>query len=58
MASPTDGQANEAVCQVVAKALKIPGTSVSVKRGHASREKLLAIEGLTQAEALERLTNR
>ena len=54
--SPTDGQANDAVCQTVAKAIKAPPSAVSIKRGHASRDKLLAIEGLSYAEVVERLT--
>jgi uncharacterized protein YggU (UPF0235/DUF167 family) len=56
MASPTDGQANEAVCRAVARALKVPPSTVSVKRGHASREKALNIEGLDETELQIRLT--
>jgi uncharacterized protein YggU (UPF0235/DUF167 family) len=56
MSAPTDGQANEAVCRLVAKALNLPPSSVSVKRGQASRDKMLAIEDMTQAELLERLS--
>lgn len=55
-ASPTDGQANEAVCQTVAKALKVPPSSVSVKRGHTAREKVLLIEGLSSEELEQRLS--
>lgn len=55
-ASPTDGQANEAVCQTVAKVLKVPPSSVSVKRGHTAREKVLAIEGLSSEELEQRLS--
>jgi uncharacterized protein YggU (UPF0235/DUF167 family) len=54
-ASPTDGQANEAVCQLVAKAVRLPPSRVRVHRGHASREKVLALEGLASEEALRRL---
>lgn len=49
-ASPTDGQANEAVCQLLAKTLKIAPSRVMVLRGHTAREKVLRIEGLALAE--------
>ena len=55
MSSPTDGQANDAVCHTMAKALKIAPSNVSIKRGHTSRDKLLLIEGLTQEEVQARL---
>lgn len=55
MAAPTDGQANDAVCLLVAKAISVPPSSVSVKRGQTSRDKLLAVEGLEMSEALIRL---
>jgi hypothetical protein len=55
-AAPTDGQANEAVCQVVAKAIKRPPSSVSVKKGHTSRDKTLAFDSLDREELLKRLT--
>jgi hypothetical protein len=55
-ASPTDGQANEAVCALVAKSLGIAPSRVTVSRGHTSREKVLAINGLSEAEVADRLT--
>ncbi len=54
-ASPTDGQANEAVCRLLAEGLRLPRSRVSVKRGHSGRSKVLRIEGLEAAEALLRL---
>ena len=45
-ASPTDGQANEAVCKVVASALDMGSSHVTIRKGHSSREKILAIEGM------------
>jgi uncharacterized protein len=44
-APPTDGQANAAVCEIVAKSLGIAKSAVSVIRGDTSRQKLLAIDG-------------
>lgn len=56
-APPADGQANEAVCRIVAAALGVPPSSVSVIRGNRGREKMLAIEGLDSQSAFERLEN-
>ena len=56
-AAPDDGKANAAVCRVVADALGIPKTSVSVVRGHTARVKTLEVAGLTDAE-VQRLLPR
>lgn len=42
-APPDDGKANAAVCKVVARALGVPKSAVSVVRGQSSREKLLEV---------------
>ena len=55
-ASPTDGQANEAVCRALAQALEIAKTRVMVKRGHTSRDKQVEILDLERDEILRRLT--
>jgi uncharacterized protein YggU (UPF0235/DUF167 family) len=54
-AAPTDGQANSAVCELVAKRLKLPESHVTLKRGHTSREKTLWIDGMSEAEVTERV---
>ncbi len=54
-ASPTDGQANEAVCALIAKALSLAPSKVTIRRGHASREKTLHIEGRETSEVLAQL---
>jgi uncharacterized protein len=43
-AAPEGGRANTAVCRLIAKALRIGPTRVSVARGSRSREKLVRIE--------------
>ena len=43
-ARPTDGEANDAVGRLVAKALGIAPSRVALLRGATSREKLLRIE--------------
>jgi uncharacterized protein (TIGR00251 family) len=54
-APPTDGQANEAVCALLAKNLRISKSSVRLTRGQSGRRKRFAIDGLSQSEVLARL---
>ncbi len=56
-APPTDGQANAAVCELIAKAAKVPKSSVAVVSGSISRFKRVSIEGLTLEVLLQRLGN-
>jgi uncharacterized protein (TIGR00251 family) len=44
-APPEGGRANKAVCRVIARALGIAPSRVTVLRGGASREKLVRVEG-------------
>ena len=48
-APPADGEANAAVCAWVAKKLRVPKSSVSIEAGLRSRDKTLAIQGVTDA---------
>lgn len=43
-APPDGGKANKAVCKLVARALGVPKTAVSVASGQTSRHKRLAIQ--------------
>ncbi|WP_309228654.1 DUF167 family protein [Roseomonas sp. KE2513] len=43
--APEDGRANRAVCALVAEALAVAPSRVSVAQGASSREKILRIEG-------------
>ena len=54
-APPDEGKANAAVCKVVADALGVPKSTVSVVRGHTARVKTLEVAGVTDAEAADRL---
>jgi len=47
-APPEGGRANAAVSVLIAKALGVPKSSVTVVRGGASRHKSIAIEGLAE----------
>ena len=43
-AAPDGGKANVAVCNLVAKSIKVGKSFVTVKRGHKSRYKQIAID--------------
>ncbi|MCX8007718.1 MAG: DUF167 domain-containing protein [Coriobacteriia bacterium] len=53
-APPDKGKANEAVCALLARALQVPKSSVRVVRGHASRHKVLEVDGV-DGRAIERV---
>ena len=53
-AVPEKGKANKALIALVAKALKIPKSSISVISGDTSRKKILRIDGDTE-DVLEKL---
>lgn len=46
-APPVDGEANAAIVAFLAKKLGVPKRSVRVVRGDSSREKVVAIEGVS-----------
>jgi uncharacterized protein (TIGR00251 family) len=54
-ATPVEGQANEALCRLVAKQLGLPFSAVEVVRGGTARTKTLRITGLTEADLRSRL---
>jgi uncharacterized protein (TIGR00251 family) len=56
-APPIEGRANEALTELLAKVLGVPKSAVAVRTGHAGREKLLAVEGLTDEELRARLAS-
>ena len=56
-ARPVEGEANEALVKLLAKALGVPKSAVSVQRGGQSRTKILDIVGLSEDEAKSRLTD-
>jgi uncharacterized protein (TIGR00251 family) len=51
---PEDGRANEAVLRLLAEALDVPRATVALVSGHASRDKIVVLDGLEQAHT-ERL---
>ena len=54
-APPVGGKANDAVERLVAKTLGLPKSAVGIVAGAQGREKTVAIDGLSQDEALRRL---
>ncbi len=54
-APPVEGAANEAVVKLLAKALKLRASDLSIASGHNSRDKVIAIEGCDLAQLREKL---
>ena len=54
-APPVDGAANTAVTRLLAEALSVPPSSISVVSGLHARGKIVEITGLGQAEMQRRL---
>lgn len=54
-ALPVAGRANATLERLLAEALGVPKSAVRVVSGARGREKSVAVEGLTQEEALRRL---
>ena len=50
-APPLDGRANSAVCLLLAHALDVRPSRVSVIRGERNRDKVIAVEGIAQPAA-------
>ena len=54
-APPTEGRANDACVEFLAEVLRLPRSSVTIAAGHASRNKLVRVSGLSAAAVSERL---
>jgi uncharacterized protein (TIGR00251 family) len=54
-APPLEGRANAALLRVLAHALDIPRSALSITAGAGSRDKLVRVEGLPAEEARARL---
>ena len=55
--APVDNAANKECCELLAKALGVPRSSVSVMNGASSRSKVLKVEGVTPAAVREALSD-
>jgi len=54
-APPVQGKANRELVAFLGEALGISKNRVSITRGHTTRNKLIAIDGLSEADVKERL---
>jgi uncharacterized protein (TIGR00251 family) len=45
-APPVDGKANAALCRLIAKTAGVAPSRVEIVRGHATRDKLVRVEGV------------
>ncbi len=54
-APPVDGEANHAVLALLASALGVRRSALSVARGQRGRDKLIRVEGLSRTEIEARL---
>ena len=54
-APPVDGKANGEARKLLAGLLAVPASSVSLKKGRTSRQKVFFLEGLSVAETRARL---
>ena len=57
-APAVEGKANAALMRFLAKQLKLPRHSIVLERGHASRDKLIRIDGLTAEDVRMRMRAR
>lgn len=54
-ASPEGGKANDAVLQLLAERLDLPGKSLTLVSGASSRDKIVELQGIDTVEAERRL---
>jgi uncharacterized protein (TIGR00251 family) len=57
-APPVNGAANTALCRLVARRAGVPARRVNIVRGQTSRDKVVRVEGLTEAELRASMTSR
>ena len=54
-APPEEGKANEAIRRLIADALSVPTSAVTLVAGPARAEKMVRVAGITASEAIRRL---
>ena len=54
-AAPERGRANEAAVRLLAETLELPRDRVELVSGHAARDKIVEVTGITSAETERRL---
>jgi uncharacterized protein len=56
-AAPEDGRANDAVLRLLADALAVPRTALTLVSGHSGRDKIVELAGVGPALAERRLSS-
>jgi uncharacterized protein len=56
-APPEDGRANDAVLWLLADALSVPRTSLTLVSGHTGRDKIVLLDGVGPAQIERRLAS-
>lgn len=56
-AAPERGRANDAVLALLSETLSVPRARVSIVSGHAARDKIVELAGITDAELHRRLAS-
>ena len=54
-APPREGRANRALLELMARTLAVKKSDLEIVRGHTSRDKVVAIRGITSGEVSHRL---
>ena len=54
-APPREGRANRALLELMARTLAVKKSDLEIVRGHTSRDKVVAVQGITRGEVIERL---
>lgn len=55
-AAPVDGAANDAVIEVLIKALNVSRRAVTIVSGHTSRSKVVEVDGISEEEVRAHLS--
>lgn len=56
-APPVDGAANDALVSLLADTFGLPRRAVTIVSGHASRDKRIALAGLSESQVADRLND-
>ena len=56
-AAPADGEANAAVCKLLAKCLRVPKSALEISVGASGREKTVIVHGFKPQEIEQRLAS-
>ena len=57
-APPVRGKANQELIALLSKALAVGKSSLTIVKGHTSRSKVIAVEGLSQENVIKRLSSK